>query len=494
MLLSVPVRGFVSVVVAAPVLESGLSYSCAVSALDRGVADAGSVSALIDALNGVSVVGLDESSLQQVLGMTRQLRGALDALDFKVGAEADRLAVRGCSAPADELLANSGQLRPGTARRQATRSRVVAGIAGLSDAVGSGDVGRDHIDSLARRLTKLTSDERSKIDESRLVGKAKAMSADRFDKAVKDEVNRVRQDHGLKDAVQKRQASEFRHWFDHKTGMGKFSGQLDPERYEALTTAVDQHVNTLAASGKPTNSRESVAKDAALAAAALAELVCTSPKRSANVPHITVVVDHKTLVEGGHEKSIRQTGNGHDLPPETVARLCCDSTLQKVVLDQRGVPIDVGRKYRTATDAQWAAMRAIYSTCAWKNCDRPLSWCQLHHINEWNNGGSTNLDNLVPLCTTHHHRVHEGKWRIKLQPGRTLQIWKPNGQQIPESSGPPSRSKVPTPIDTARTDRAPHENGVDNERRVDSNVHGIVDPSAELSLYGQGSYCEDVVR
>jgi hypothetical protein len=111
--------------------------------------------------------------------------------------------------------------------------------------------------------------------------------------------------------------------------------------------------------------------------------------------------------------------------------------MRRVTLDN-GVPIDVGRHYRTATDAQWAAIKAIHSTCAWGGCDAPISWTQLHHIHEWKHGGPTDLDNLVPLCSRHHHRVHEGKWSIKLLPDRTLEIHKPDGTHH-QTVQPPQR-------------------------------------------------------
>ena len=227
--------------------------------------------------------------------------------------------------------------------------------------------------------------------------------------------------------------------------MGKFRGQLDPERYEALTTAIDHHTATLAATTDP-GTRST--KNAALAAAALTELICTSPNRSHNAPHITVLVDQTTLTEGAHDTATHHTGNGHRVPPQAIERLGCNSALQKVVLDDCGLPINVGRKYRTATDHQWTALRAIYASCAWKDCDRPFTWCQLHHVNEWHRGGKTDLDNLVPLCSTHHHRVHEGQWNIELEQDRRLLIWKPNGDYY--DSARPSRLAEPTSADHRR--------------------------------------------
>ncbi len=42
--------------------------------------------------------------------------------------------------------------------------------------------------------------------------------------------------------------------------------------------------------------------------------------------------------------------------------------------------------------------------------------CEPHHIEYWENGGRTDLSNLVPLCSRHHHAAHEGGWKLKLDP------------------------------------------------------------------------------
>ena len=42
--------------------------------------------------------------------------------------------------------------------------------------------------------------------------------------------------------------------------------------------------------------------------------------------------------------------------------------------------------------------------------------CNVHHIDYWENGGPTDLNNMVPLCSRHHHAAHEGGWKLKLDP------------------------------------------------------------------------------
>jgi len=55
----------------------------------------------------------------------------------------------------------------------------------------------------------------------------------------------------------------------------------------------------------------------------------------------------------------------------------------------------------------------------------------------WRNGGFTDLENLLPLCSKHHHLVHDGRWTLTLLADRTLTINLPDGTVM--STGPPVR-------------------------------------------------------
>ena len=351
---------------------------------------------------------------------------------MRIGARSNQLAEAGRAAPAEEFIRDAGAVGSRVARREAARAKAGQSIAGLGDAVSSGQTSGEHVDALARHLGKLTDEQRAGLDLAGLVERSKDLPPETFDRLVKRTADAAIGDHGLGDTKAKQAASEFRHWFDQAAGMGRFAGSLDPERYEALTNAVDHQMSALAAA-----SGETVAKTKNLAATALVALALNGGDARRRLPSVAVVVDERTLRAGAHAGSVAQTAAGHDLPPESIARLCCDATLRRVTLDDRGIPVNVGRKYRTATDAQWTALNAIYSTCAWDGCTAPISWCQAHHIRPWEHGGPTDLNNLLPLCSRHHHRVHEGQWNIKLKPDRSLQIHRPDGALA---------ATVPTPM------------------------------------------------
>lgn len=358
--------------------------------------------------------------LQPLVDAARIAQSALGGFITRVGLVGRRLEPGSCR---ELLQGRARSVRSGTAGREVARVEAAAEFDEFTQGARSGAIGGDQLDSLSRAAKRLDEDERRQLNTAELARAAVELPADEFDRRVKAAAERARNDHGLSKAVADRKRSEFRHWFDPVSGMGKFSGQLDPERYEMVHTAIDRTVSALAAK---TEGRTK--QDEALAADAFVELLAgASPTGRSGPPEILVVVDEQTLRHGPHEDSIRQTANGNSVPPETIERLACDATLRRVVLDGRGVPIDVGRRYRTATDAQWAAIKAIHSDCAWDGCDRPITWCQLHHIHEWERGGSTDLENLIPLCSRHHHQVHEGQWKVCLRPDRSLAIHQPDG-------------------------------------------------------------------
>ena len=98
-----------------------------------------------------------------------------------------------------------------------------------------------------------------------------------------------------------------------------------------------------------------------------------------------------------------------------------------IVLSGAGEVLDLGRAQRLANRAQRRALRALYRTCGATGCEVPFDRCEVHHIHWWDNGGPTDLRNLVPLCSRHHHLVHDHGWQVQLDEARTLHLQRPDG-------------------------------------------------------------------
>jgi hypothetical protein len=70
-------------------------------------------------------------------------------------------------------------------------------------------------------------------------------------------------------------------------------------------------------------------------------------------------------------------------------------------------PLEVGRATRVIQPAQRAALAVRDGGCVFPGCERPLAWCDAHHLWHWVDGGPTDLANLAMVCRAHHRRVHE---------------------------------------------------------------------------------------
>jgi hypothetical protein len=60
----------------------------------------------------------------------------------------------------------------------------------------------------------------------------------------------------------------------------------------------------------------------------------------------------------------------------------------------------------------------------------------VHHIVHWADGGPTNLDNLVTLCSHHHHRMHEKGWEMSGNANGVLRFVGPSGRVMTSRPSP----------------------------------------------------------
>jgi Domain of unknown function (DUF222)/HNH endonuclease len=253
--------------------------------------------------------------------------------------------------------------------------------------------------------------------------------------------------------------SRLRSWVDRDTGMCNTLVSLDPVRGAVLRGAIDAYLRRLqrepgnagvpwnqlevqafvnavtagvtrasTSSGTPSTLSEVV--DAIVDAShAVEPLDACAPGVDADlrVPEITVLVDWHTLSCGVHEHGICETSDGTPLPVDTVRRLCCQAEVLPVVLNGSGQILDQGRSARTVNRQQRRALRAMHRTCGHPTCQVRFDQCAIHHVVWWRNGGATDIENLLPLCSAHHHLVHEGGWTLTMTPDRVATWMRPDG-------------------------------------------------------------------
>jgi len=90
--------------------------------------------------------------------------------------------------------------------------------------------------------------------------------------------------------------------------------------------------------------------------------------------------------------------------------VACDCGL--VAVNSAGASLNIGRRTRSIPPAIRRVLQLRDRGCVFPGCthDRFLHG---HHVKHWLHGGETSADNLVLLCTHHHHLVHEGGWSVE---------------------------------------------------------------------------------
>jgi hypothetical protein len=86
--------------------------------------------------------------------------------------------------------------------------------------------------------------------------------------------------------------------------------------------------------------------------------------------------------------------------------LTCDATCE-VWFHRDGQPIGAARTTRTINRRLRRALEYRHRTCAVPGCGATRG-LHAHHIQHWEDGGPTELDNLVLLCPYHHRAHHRG--------------------------------------------------------------------------------------
>ena len=385
-------------------------------------------------IGGTPLTDLDACRLE--LDCIRVARGVLDARELEVLARLDEIAEAQPSVFPEDELAKAAKSNLNKSTKVRKRKKACDDVPELAEALANGDTTSDRVDTFANATNGLTPDEMANVAEhGDLIAAAAANATERqYRDTIERIIGRARNDDGLDQLARQRRATRLR-WWTGSDGMWNLAGTFDPVRGTELEGRLRNAIETLFHGTTPDDApTDPVERQQHLAALALIAL--SEGRGTSGLPDITVLIDERTLVDGRrHEHSTVDAGLGRfGLPIETIRRWACLGTVTPVVVGADGVRLFLGRETRLANRAQRRALRALYRTCAL--CDVPFEHTQAHHVTWYGlHHGTTDIDNLVPLCTRHHHLVHEGGWQLHLAPDRTLTITRPDGQVF--TTGPP---------------------------------------------------------
>ena len=382
--------------------------------------------------------------------LTAALRASKELSSFLAAADAD-LAARLAAASSfpEAVIAEVTRESLGSASKTIERGRTLDAAPGLAAAFDEAAVTPGHVDAVTRGAKELEPEQRQelfdRVDE--LVDVAAGATVAQFSQRIRTEVSRIIRDGGESRLERQRRATSMSTWTDDD-GMWNMRGRFDPVTALSLSSALERAIETLFAEAVPdTCPSDPVEKQKHLRALAFARMVKgTAGGGRPGRPEFVGVID----LGGG------PVGAGHaddgpqvtwsipvEVPVRVLAELIGEADVHPVVVRNGAVlhapgNLNLGRTGRVANRAQRRALRGFYSTCAVPGCSVSYDRCKLHHIVWWRHGGRTDLDNLLPVCVHHHHKIHDNGWDITLGPNRELAITLPDGTI--RNTGPPRRN------------------------------------------------------
>jgi Domain of unknown function (DUF222) len=417
---------------------------------------------IIGDLRDVSFASHEKDAVLAFLSELQQTRGMLDAIEINAARRLHELSV---TAPADLAAATKRHGRVGNTVFE--RSATLANVGSLAEPLRSGAFHGAHVDSVSSVLRTVRDEHADKFAQAlpELIANAvtKQANPDEFARMLSKEARAIENDGGESRFEQQRRNTTLRTWTDKRSGMFRVSGAFDPKSGVLLHGRLNAAMAALFAEKTPS----SCPTDPGLKAdhlRAIALLSLTSGRVTANAgqdldpddewssfigngpsrfgrPEVVVVLDARTATtEANNGQPVIDWGLPVELPLRTFEELFARAdvhpviTMNGVVLYAPG-EVNLGRSTRLANRAQRRALRAIYATCAVHGCAVKFDHCQPHHVWFWEHGGPTDLANLLPLCSRHHHLVHEGGWKLSIATDRTVTVTYPDGSV--QTTGPP---------------------------------------------------------
>jgi hypothetical protein len=382
---------------------SAVEFDPADSADDDGLIELLRVGAAVE--RAVQRVGVQAVAALQRRGVFARLgQRPVTALADLLGVE--HVEARRVVTAAEQVVPRAdlqGQVLP--ARLPATAEAFAAGAASLR-----------HVEVIARLMggaaaSRLTPDTRQSL-EQQLAAQVGTYTPTVLRDWGATLLNLLDQDGARPDERDPREGNELRLTRDPHGGgwvKGRFT---DAAMYDQIATLLDAKSAPLTADDqRPLEQRQAEAMAEIFGWVAAHGDTTVAPAAGGRRPQVNVLIRLEDLQNRAHAACLDHGGTLH---PTELRRLCCDAGVIPIVLNGAGQPLDVGRQARAVPDGMRRAVTARDRGCAHPGCTRPPSWCEIHHIREWELGGDTALSNLVMLCLVHHREIHSSGWSVRI--------------------------------------------------------------------------------
>lgn len=316
-----------------------------------------------------------------------------------------------------KLLIDEG-LAPHIAYRAQRVGRRLADVPTVAAHARAGMLSGEHVDSIISGLNHIQS--RATLSDDEFEVCVAALSSQAFTSTPRDVADKARAlaldfapESDTPPVAEDRSLNEVSLSQGHD---GRFTGHLDLDCVTSarLATAIDPLCRPVAADDGGPDPR-SMAKRRA---DALEQIVVdylnrsSRPTQGKSVPNLMIMMQVDALdpeTRSGGDRMAWMNWAG-PISARLADALACDSTMSRVLIDSESVPLDVGVDSRLVPAGIRKAVIVRDGGCI--RCGRPPSWCDVHHIVPWAQGGETSLSNSALLCREDHTWLHQNGWTV----------------------------------------------------------------------------------
>ena len=335
------------------------------------------------------------SELRARLGAIKRSEARLAAMKTETLAE---YASRSNEGLARRVVLEELQASKQQARREVETASQLAQVPETLNALGAGEIPAAHAEKIAKAASQ------GPVDETVLVEAARSEDLGTFSKTLRDHMHEQSGDDGKSLMAQKRDRRKLNFFKSPDDGMFVLSGRFDPVAGNRIEAALADEVRR---QRNDSDAGDLTAFEQRMADA-LENLVCADA--TDRKPHGTTLILTADWDVLNQKLADARLVDGTPLPVSEALRLACGADIVPSVFDAEGQEMWVGRKHRLATEAQRAALIIRDKHCV--GCGRSAVWCEAHHIQEWLSGGRTDIDNLVLVCKSCHHNIHDDGWTV----------------------------------------------------------------------------------
>jgi hypothetical protein len=139
---------------------------------------------------------------------------------------------------------------------------------------------------------------------------------------------------------------------------------------------------------------------------------------------VSTIVLTMTVKDFEQRRGLARASHGALVPVEDGLRWGgLDTRVMLVLLDHMNAVTAFSPLRRLFSEGERLALHAREGGCTFPDCPAPPSFCEVHHLIDYVDGGETRLSNGTLACRfDHHHRIAQG-WTAEMINGRVA--WKP---------------------------------------------------------------------